>query len=116
MRQWCTTVPFGLNRDRLCDCGSHAEAGSGLMVQIQLLGGVAATTDQGTPVELGATKARVVLAALALSAGQPVAVTRLIDLGWAENPPRTAEKTLQGATARKGVESGEGYSGRSRRS
>ncbi|HLS15074.1 MAG TPA: BTAD domain-containing putative transcriptional regulator [Beutenbergiaceae bacterium] len=69
------------------------------MVQIQLLGGVAATTDQGTPVELGATKARVVLAALALSAGQPVAVTRLIDLVWAENPPRTAEKTLQGYIA-----------------
>lgn len=69
------------------------------MVQIRLLGGVTAATNDARPVALGAAKHRTVLAVLALSAGEPVAVSRLIDVVWAEQPPRTAEKTLQGYIA-----------------
>jgi predicted ATPase/DNA-binding SARP family transcriptional activator/class 3 adenylate cyclase len=68
-------------------------------VQIHLLGGVSASTDTGKPLDLGPAKCRAVLAALALSVGDAVPVTRLIDVIWGERPPRTAEKTLQGYVA-----------------
>ncbi|WP_372733948.1 BTAD domain-containing putative transcriptional regulator [Nocardioides sp.] len=61
---------------------------------IRLLGGVAATV-AGAPVELGPPKSRALLAALALVAGETVPVSRLVDLVWAEDPPRTAAKILQ---------------------
>ncbi len=75
------------------------------MVQIHLLGGVEATTDDGAPVNLGPAKCRAVLAALALSVGEAVPVSRLVDVVWGEDAPRTAEKTLQGYVAdlRKGL-------------
>jgi len=41
-----------------------------------------------------------VLAALALSVGEAVPVSRLVDLVWGEGPPRTADKTLQGYVVR----------------
>lgn len=63
-------------------------------IDIRLLGGVAATV-AGDTVELGPPKSRIVLAALALVCGETVPVARLVDLVWGENPPRTAEKTLQ---------------------
>ncbi len=63
-------------------------------IDIRLLGGVAATV-AGETVELGRPKSRTLLAALALVCGETVPVTRLVDLVWAEDPPRTAEKTLQ---------------------
>ncbi len=63
-------------------------------IDIRLLGGVAATV-AGDTVELGPPKSRTLLAALALVCGETVPVTRLVDLIWAEDPPRTAEKTLQ---------------------
>jgi hypothetical protein len=64
-------------------------------VQIRLLGGVAAATGDGTPVDIGPAKCQAVLAALAMSAGSAVPVSRLVELVWGEEPPRTAEKTLQ---------------------
>ena len=70
------------------------------MVLIRLLGGVSATTDGGEPVDIGPAKCQTVLAALALSAGSAVPVPRLIDLVWGEQPPRTAEKTLQSYVVR----------------
>ena len=70
------------------------------MVQIRLLGGVSAATDQGEPVDLGPAKCQAVLAALALSAGAAVPVTRLVELVWGTEPPRTAEKTLQSYVTR----------------
>lgn len=72
--------------------GSKHEAPG--LIDIRLLGGVAATV-AGDTVELGPPKSRTLLAALALVCGETVPVTRLVDLVWAEDPPRTAEKTLQ---------------------
>lgn len=69
------------------------------MVQIHLLGGVGATT-AGRPVDLGPAKRRALLAGLALSAGAAVPVRRLIELVWGDDPPRSAEKTLQAHVAR----------------
>ena len=65
------------------------------MVQIRLFGGVSATDDSGTPLDIGPAKCLTVLAALALSVGSAVPVARLVDLVWDSEPPRTAEKTLQ---------------------
>lgn len=70
------------------------------MVRISLLGGVGAATDAGEPVDVGPARCRTVLAALALSAGSAVAVSRLVELVWGEDPPRTAEKTLQSYVVR----------------
>lgn len=69
-------------------------------MQVQLLGGVAAVTDGGEPLDLGPAKCRAVLAALALSVGEAMSVSLLVDMVWGEDPPRTAEKTLQGYIAR----------------
>ncbi len=73
------------------------------MVQIRLLAGVTAASDDGTPVDVGPQKCRAVLAALALSVGEVVPVSRLISAVWGADPPPTAGKTLQGyvATLRK---------------
>lgn len=69
------------------------------MIEVQLLGGVEATVN-GQFVALGPVKRRAVLAALALSAGAAVPVSRLIDLVWGDAPPRTADKTLQAHVTR----------------
>ncbi|HEV7762453.1 MAG TPA: BTAD domain-containing putative transcriptional regulator, partial [Acidimicrobiales bacterium] len=69
-------------------------------MQIRLFGGVAATADDGTPVDVGPAKCQAVLAALALSPGAAVPVARLIELVWGEKPPRTADKTLQSYVVR----------------
>ena len=73
--------------------------GSTPVVRIRLLGGVSAT-DGGKPVDVGPAKCQMVLAALGLATGSAVAVTRLVDLVWGEEPPRTAEKTLQSYVVR----------------
>lgn len=49
---------------------------------------------------LGPAKCQAVLAALAFSAGTAVPVWRLVDAVWGEDPPRTAERTLQSYIAR----------------
>ncbi|WP_439656797.1 BTAD domain-containing putative transcriptional regulator [Lentzea sp. HUAS TT2] len=64
-------------------------------MRIGLLGGVRATTDDGEPVDIGSPRSQVVLAALALSPGMPLPVSRLIDLVWGDAPPSTAGKALQ---------------------
>jgi predicted ATPase/DNA-binding SARP family transcriptional activator len=69
------------------------------VVLIRLLGGVSAT-DRGEPIDVGPAKCQTVLAVLALAAGSAVPVPRLIDLVWAEQPPRTADKTLQSYVVR----------------
>ncbi|WP_205745848.1 BTAD domain-containing putative transcriptional regulator [Egibacter rhizosphaerae] len=70
------------------------------MVQVELLSGVRATTDIGEPLDVGPAKCQAVLATLALSVGDAVPVPRLIDVVWGQDPPRTADKTLQGYAAR----------------
>jgi predicted ATPase len=66
-----------------------------LPVRIGLLGGVRATTGDGEPIDVGSPRSQTVLAALALSAGSPLPVSRLIDLVWGDSPPATAAKALQ---------------------
>lgn len=64
-----------------------------------MLGGVRAVGD-GADLDLGPPKSRLVLAALALNHGEPVAVPKLVDLVWGEDPPGTAAKILQGYVSR----------------
>jgi len=63
-------------------------------MDLQLLGPVEATLD-GRPIPLGATKQRALLAMLALEANAAVAVDRLVDGLWGEDPPATAAKMVQ---------------------
>ncbi|MGN9908655.1 BTAD domain-containing putative transcriptional regulator [Phytohabitans sp. LJ34] len=72
----------------------------GAGVRIQLLGGVAAATDLGEPVDVGPAKCRALLAALALAPGTAVPTWRLVELVWGSDPPRTAERTLQSYVTR----------------
>ncbi len=65
------------------------------MVHIRVLGGVGATSGDGEAVDVGPTKCQALLVALALAPGRAVPVERLVTLVWGEDPPRTAEKTLQ---------------------
>jgi DNA-binding SARP family transcriptional activator len=51
---------------------------------------------EGTPVKLGGSRPRAVLAVLLLHSGQVVSTSRLIDEVWAEAPPETAANVLQG--------------------
>ena len=64
-------------------------------MRVCLFGGVTAVDNDGEAVAIGAQKCQAVLASLALSAGAAVPVSRIVDLVWGEDPPRTAEKTLQ---------------------
>jgi predicted ATPase/DNA-binding SARP family transcriptional activator len=70
------------------------------VVQVQLLGGVSASSDTGSPLEVGPAKCQAVLATLALSVGEAVTVARLTDVLWGDDLPATADKTLQGYIAR----------------
>ena len=47
------------------------------------------------PVPLGGVKERCLLAALAVHCGKAVSTSGLVDALWADDPPRTAGKTLQ---------------------
>ncbi len=47
------------------------------------------------PVPLGGVKERCLLAALAVHCGEAVSTGCLVDALWADDPPRTAAKTLQ---------------------
>ena len=69
-------------------------------MDVRLLGGVEAADDLGVPIDLGPPKCRALFAALALSVGAAVPVSRLVELVWGDNPPRTAEKTLQSYVTR----------------
>lgn len=74
--------------------------GSSRLVRIGLFGGVTATDDDGGPVDVGPPKCQAVLAALALSPGHAVPVSRLAGMVWGDDPPRTADKTLQSYVTR----------------
>jgi predicted ATPase/DNA-binding SARP family transcriptional activator len=57
-------------------------------------------TDRGEPVDVGPAKCRALLAALALAPGTAVPTWRLVELVWGNDPPRTAERTLQSYVTR----------------
>ena len=64
-------------------------------MQVSVLGPVEIVSGD-EPVELDAPKERAVLTALALRAGDPVPVGRIMEAVWGDRPPGTATKTLQG--------------------
>jgi DNA-binding SARP family transcriptional activator len=51
--------------------------------------------DAGKPVPLGPEKQRALLAMLLLDAGRVVAVDRLVDGLWGDEPPARADKAIQ---------------------
>jgi predicted ATPase/DNA-binding SARP family transcriptional activator len=57
--------------------------------------GPIAVLDDGRPLPLGAPKQRALLVALLLQAGEVVARDRLIDAVWGEDPPASAQQSLQ---------------------
>ncbi|HEU5416565.1 MAG TPA: BTAD domain-containing putative transcriptional regulator [Streptosporangiaceae bacterium] len=61
---------------------------------LRLLGPVEAW-DGDRKIELGPRKQRLVLAVLALEAGRPVELARLVDLAWPDDPPRTATHAIR---------------------
>jgi DNA-binding SARP family transcriptional activator len=58
-------------------------------VRFTILGPVRAWLD-GTELETGSPTQRALLALLLVHAGQPVALTEIVDALWADDPPRTA--------------------------
>jgi predicted ATPase/DNA-binding SARP family transcriptional activator len=77
------------------------------VVQIRLLDGVSAVDETGQAVDIGPAKCQAVLAALALTPRSVVSVSRLVTMVWGDDPPRTAEKTLQSYITRLRKELGE---------
>ncbi|MEV6236099.1 BTAD domain-containing putative transcriptional regulator [Lentzea sp. NPDC051838] len=65
-----------------------------------LLGPTTVETDDGTPVDIGGARVRMLLARLALDPGRPVATTTLIDDLWGEQPPADASNALQSLVSR----------------
>ena len=70
-----------------------------VQVQVRVLGSFEVNGPQGPCVVAGARQLTV-LATLALHAGRPVAVGRLIDALWPEDPPPSARNSLQSHVAR----------------
>jgi DNA-binding SARP family transcriptional activator len=63
-------------------------------MDFRLLGALEVSA-QGAVAELGPPKQRALLAILLLHAGEIIPVDRLIDLLWGEDPPRTANHSIQ---------------------
>ncbi|MEU4157421.1 BTAD domain-containing putative transcriptional regulator [Actinoplanes sp. NPDC026670] len=66
---------------------------------VRLLGPFEVDGEDG-PIVLAGASQRVILAALALSAGRPVALSALVDALWPESPPASARNSLQSHVAR----------------
>jgi DNA-binding SARP family transcriptional activator len=69
--------------------------GGGSQMRFRLLGSVEVIGTDRQVVALSGERERTLLATLALGAGRPVSVFRLIDALWGEHPPATAANTLQ---------------------
>lgn len=65
-----------------------------------LLGPTTVEADDGTPVDIGGARVRMLLARLALDPGRPVPTTTLIDDLWGEQPPADASNALQSLVSR----------------
>ncbi|MCE6999024.1 tetratricopeptide repeat protein [Saccharothrix sp. S26] len=68
-------------------------------MRFRVLGAVEAWAD-GTRVDLGSRKQRLVLALLLLEAGRPVSRDRIVDLLWPDDPPVSARNTVQALVSR----------------
>ncbi|MFD4638094.1 BTAD domain-containing putative transcriptional regulator [Lentzea sp. NPDC058436] len=67
--------------------------------EVRILGPVEVCGPHGRA-ELTGARQRSIVAVLALRAGSPVAVDRLVDVLWGEDPPRTAVRSLHSHVAR----------------
>src|SRR5688572_27667280 len=64
------------------------------LIEVRLLGPVAAIDAAGSIIDLGSRKQRMLLAILALARGHVVSTDRLIDELWAGDPPARARTSL----------------------
>src|SRR5512144_272276 len=64
-------------------------------MELRILSPVAAVTEDGRPLTLGAAQQRAVMALLALEAGRAVSRAALVDGIWGDDPPDSAANTLQ---------------------
>ncbi|MBO3746708.1 winged helix-turn-helix domain-containing protein [Streptosporangiaceae bacterium NEAU-GS5] len=69
-------------------------------MRVGILGALEVTDDTGAPVVVGGQRVRALLAMLALEPGKPVAVDRLVDALWGEEPPGNAANALQTLVSR----------------
>ncbi|TDE59691.1 helix-turn-helix domain-containing protein [Nonomuraea mesophila] len=69
-------------------------------MRIELLGRIRVFTDDGTPVEVGGPRVRMVLARLALQPGHVVPAETLIGAIWGDGPPADAANALQALVSR----------------
>ncbi|WP_053735274.1 BTAD domain-containing putative transcriptional regulator [Nocardia sp. NRRL S-836] len=69
-------------------------------MRVALLGPLRVEDDDGTPVDIGGARVRMLLARLALDPGRPVAPGTLIDDLWGEQPPADATNALQSLVSR----------------
>lgn len=65
-----------------------------------MLGPVRVRADDGTPIDVGGPRVRMLLARLALDAGQPVAAEMLTAGLWGDTPPAGATSALQSLVSR----------------
>ncbi|QYN23554.1 BTAD domain-containing putative transcriptional regulator [Amycolatopsis sp. DSM 110486] len=69
-------------------------------MRVALLGPLRAACDDGTPVDIGGARLRMLLARLALDAGRAVPAEVLIDGLWGTEPPADAANALQSLVSR----------------
>lgn len=80
--------------------GAGRFGGEGRGVRVVLLGPVQGYADDGTPVEVGGVRLRMLLARLALEEGRTVSVDSLVDGLWGEESPAEAANALQALVSR----------------
>ncbi|MGI5498797.1 BTAD domain-containing putative transcriptional regulator [Lentzea sp. CA-135723] len=69
-------------------------------MRVALLGPTAVEAEDGTPVDIGGARVRMLVARLALDPGRPVPATTLIDDLWGEQPPADGANALQSLVSR----------------
>ncbi|NIH86791.1 BTAD domain-containing putative transcriptional regulator [Amycolatopsis granulosa] len=69
-------------------------------MRVALLGPVRAQADDGTPIDIGGARLRMLLARLALDPGRAVGTGALIDGLWGADPPADAGNALQSLVSR----------------
>ncbi|MGW4520581.1 ATP-binding protein [Amycolatopsis sp. NPDC004378] len=69
-------------------------------MRVALLGPLRATEDDGTPIDIGGARLRMLLARLALDAGRAVPADALVDGLWGADPPADAANALQSLVSR----------------
>ncbi|MEU0792811.1 BTAD domain-containing putative transcriptional regulator [Amycolatopsis sp. NPDC005961] len=69
-------------------------------MRVALLGPLRATDDEGTPIDIGGARLRMLLARLALDAGRAVPADALVDGLWGAEPPADAANALQSLVSR----------------